>query len=137
MILPTLTIVRLEDSFKYGVFGVLLIGKEFFCITLEPPEYENKRNFACIPPGQYECERVVSPKFGTTYEICYIPGRDAILFHAGNVVKDTSGCVILAERLGKLKGNRAILNSGKTFTDFLNVMQPHPKFDLTIKENWA
>ena len=137
MILPVVTIVRLEDSFQYGVFGTLLIGKEFFCITLEPPEYENKRNISCIPAGQYECERIMSPKFGTTYEICNIPDRDSVLFHAGNVVKDTIGCVLLAEHLGKLKGNRAILNSGRTFTEFLNVMQPYPKFNLTIREMWA
>jgi len=137
MILPTLTIIRVEDNFQYGTFGGLLIGKEFFCLTLEPREYENRKNFSCIPAGQYECERVMSPKFGTTYEICNVPDRDHVLFHAGNVVEDTEGCVIVAEKLGKLKGNRAVLNSGRTFTNFLNTMAPYPKFNLTIKESWA
>jgi len=136
MILPNLKIVRVEDSFKYGVFGVLLIGGETFCMTLEPPEFENKKNFACIPTGQYECIRIMS-RFGTTYEILNIPDRNEVLFHPGNRVEDTEGCVLLGEKLGKLKGDRAILNSGKTFTTFLNTMQSYPEFKLTIKEEWA
>ena len=137
MILPNLKIVRVEDSFEYGVFGMLLIGGETFCMTLEPPEFWNKKNFSCIPPGQYECVRIMSPKFGTTYEIQSVPFRDHVLFHPGNRVEDTIACVCLAEKLGKLRGDRAILNSGKTFTNFLNIMQSYPEFKLTIREEWA
>lgn len=137
MILPCLDIIRLEDNFHRGTFGALLIAREVFCWTLEPPEFGNMKSFACIPAGQYECQRVVSPKFGTTYEICNVPYREHVLFHAGNVVQDTTACVLLAETQGKLRGNRAILNSGKTFTTFLNTMQPYEKFQLTIKEGWA
>jgi len=137
MIKPHIEIIRVEDNYQYGVFGVMLIGNETFCMTLEPPEFENKKNFSCIPAGQYECVRIVSPKFGTTYEILNVPDRDDVLFHSGNRVEDTTGCVCLAEKLGKLKGDRAILNSGKTFTNFLNKMQSYPKFNLTIKEAWA
>jgi len=130
-------IIRFEDSYQYGVFGVLLIGTEAFCMTLEPPEFENKKNFSCIPAGQYECVRIMSPNFGTTYEICNIQNRDHVVFHPGNKVEDTKGCPCLAEKLGKLKGDRAILNSGKTFRDFMNKMQSYPEFRLTIKEAWA
>lgn len=137
MIKPVITIIRVEDSYQYGVFGILLIGGEVFCMTLEPPEFENKKNFACIPPGQYECVRILSPKFGTTYEILNIPDRNDVLFHPGNRVEDTIGCICLAEKLGKLRGDRAILNSGKTYTNFLNTMQSYPEFKLTIKESWS
>lgn len=134
MIKPHLEIIRVEDSFQYGVFGMLLIGTETFSLTLEPHEWENVKNISCIPPGQYECVRIISPKFGTTYEICHVPNRSHVLFHSGNCVEDTEGCVLLAEKLGKLKGDRAILNSGKTFKDFMNKMQSYPEFRLTIKE---
>jgi len=136
MINPYLEIYRLEDNFEYGVFGVLLINSEIFCVTLEPHDFANKPNISCIPSGQYECERIVSPKVGATYEICNIPDRDDVLFHAGNVIKDTEGCVILAEKFGKLRGDRAVLNSGKTFLNFLNVMLPYKQFKLRIKEVW-
>jgi len=136
MIKPHLEIIRVEDSYQYGVFGILLISTEIFCVTLEPPEFENMKNFACIPAGQYECVRILS-RFGTTYEIINIPNRTKVLFHPGNRVEDTEGCVCLAEKFGKLKGDRAILNSGKTFLDFMNTMQSYPEFRLTIKEAWA
>lgn len=131
-----LEIIRIEDSFEYGVFGNLLIGTEAFCMTLEPREWDNERNVSCIPPGQYECARVLSPSFGTTYEICNVPNRSHVLFHKGNSIEDTEGCVLLAEKLGKLKGDRGILNSGKTFKDFMNKMQSYPEFRLTVKEVW-
>lgn len=136
MISPHLEVIRVEDSYQYGVFGMLLIGTKSFCMTLEPPEFENKKNFACIPAGQYECMRIVSPKFGSTYEICDVPNRSDVLFHPGNRVADTIACVCLAEKLGKLKGDRAILNSGKTFISFMNKMRSYPEFKLTIKEAW-
>lgn len=134
MIKPHLEIIRVEDSFQSGVFGMLLIGTEAFCMTLEPHEWGNVRNVSCVPPGQYECVRIISPKFGTTYEICNVPNRSHVLFHPGNRVEDTEGCVLLAEKLGKLRGDRAILNSGKTFMNFMNTMQSYPEFKLTIKE---
>ena len=137
MIKPCLEIIRVEDSYQYGVFGMLLIGGEAFCLTLEPPEYWNKKNFSCIPPGQYMCIRIMSPKFGTTYEVQNVPFRDNVLFHPGNRVDDTMACICLAEKLGKLRGDRAILNSGRTFTNFLNKMQSYPECHLTIKEAWS
>ena len=137
MLYPLVEIVRLEDNYPEGTFGALLISGVLFCFTLEPPDLGNARNISCIPPGQYECNRYVSLNQGTTYEICNVPNRSNVLFHAGNVVKDTEGCVLLGETQGKLRGNRAILNSGKTFTNFLNIMQPYDKFKLTIKEAWA
>lgn len=137
MIYPHIEIIRLEDNFDYGVFGVLMINGEIFCVTLEPYEWQNQKSISCIPAGQYECVRIVSPKFGTTYEIINVPNRSDILFHAGNVLQDTEGCIIVAEKFGKLRENRAVLNSGSTFTGFLNLMHPYEKFKLTIKESWA
>jgi len=138
MILPYIQIVRLEDNFPQGTFGVLLIGTETFCWTLEPPVFDNKKNFACIPAGQYECKKKLSLKFNrTVYEICNVPDRDFVEFHPGNTVQDTMACVLLGERLGNLKGNRAVLNSGYTFTSFMNALVYYDNFKLTIKEAWA
>ena len=133
---PLITIVRLEDNFQYGMFGVLLIQTEVFCVTLEPFEYGNRPFISCIPAGCYECERKVSFNHGTTYEIQNVPGRDDVLLHKGNKIEDTEGCVILAEKFGKLQGNRAILNSGSTFIRFMNEMNPYKNFNLIIKEIW-
>lgn len=137
MIDPLITIVRLEDNFRFGVFGILLIQTEIFCWTLEPPEYGNIKKVSCIPAGCYECCRIVSPRFTTTYQVQGVPGRSEILFHRGNVVDHTEGCIILGEKLGNLRGDRAVLNSGNTFTKFLNRLKPYKQFNLIIKESWA
>ena len=133
---PQLRIVRLEDNFQFGMFGVLLINSEIYCVTLEPHEYSNHKNVSCIPIGQYECHKTVSFKYGTTYEICNIPDRTNVLFHAGNERDDTEGCILLAEKFGKLRGNRAILNSGATFTKFLDNVGYYKTLHLTITEHW-
>lgn len=136
MVLPHIEIIRLEDAFPDGTFGALLISTRYFCMTLEPPEYDNRKNFACIPAGQYECERVISPRWGTTYEICNIPDRDLVRFHPGNKAEDTVACILLGQWLDR--ENRAIRNSVSTFTRFLDAVQnPRDKFRLTIKCAWA
>ena len=128
-------LIRLEES-EQGTFGVLKLDKQLFCWTLEPSDRLNKPNESCIPAQQYLCRRVRSPKFGETFMITNVPGRTDVLFHAGNVKDDTLGCILLGQTLGKLKGQRAILNSGKTFEDFLLAMSGLQIFHLTIKTEY-
>lgn len=131
---PLVDIIRLEEDEHYGTFGVLLIQGEVFCVTLEPPDHLNEPMMSCIPAQQYLCSLHNSPKFGLTYQVRHVPGRSEILFHRGNQVKDTAGCILLAQHYGKLRGNRAILNSGNTFDDFMERMAGENEFKLTIKE---
>ena len=132
--MKVIEIIRLENNHHFGVFGVLRVQKEVFCVTLEPPDFNNAKNISCIPAGQYVCCRVKSPRFGNTFEVRHVPDRSKILFHAGNTVSDTEGCILLASGYGKLKGNRAVLNSGATFNLFLSQMQGLDEFGLTIRE---
>jgi len=133
-LLPVLELIRLEEHSLFGTFGVLKINKSVFCVTLEQPDRENIQNRSSIPAQQYECCKFNSPTFGKTYKIMGVPGRTNVFFHAGNLVKHTKGCIILAQYFGKLKGNRAVLNSGNTFENFINIMKPYEVFHLTIKE---
>lgn len=132
--LPVVELIRLEEHEKYGTFGVLKTGKEVFCVTLEPPNNLNAPNVSSIPAQQYICVKVQSPTFGETFEVTKVPGRSEILFHAGNTVADTAGCIILAQYFDKLKDNRAVLNSGTTFNLFLLRYKDYEKFHLTIIE---
>ena len=132
--LPILEIIRLEESFIHGTFGVLKINKEFFCCCLEPPDKLNKAFQSSIPAQQYTCLRYDSPKFGETFQIMNVPGRTNVLFHPGNSVKDTAGCPILGQYKAKLMGNRGIMNSGNTFHQFMAVLDGYDKAHLTIKE---
>jgi hypothetical protein len=131
---PIVEIIRLEESFRYGTFGVMKINKEVFCVTLEPPDIENTKNISSIPVQQYLCRRIISPKYGECFEIQNVPDRDHCLFHAGNVVEHTEGCVIVAEHYGKLQEMRAVLNSGNTHKKFMKRLEGHNEFHLTIRE---
>lgn len=132
--MPVIELVRLEDSSKYGMFGVLKVQKEVFCVTLEPPQRMNAPNVSCIPAKQYILGRYGSPTYGMTFQVLNVPGRSAVLFHAGNRVKDTEGCIILAQHFGKLHGDRAVLNSGATFAAFMKMFEGFELAHLTIKE---
>ena len=130
--IPKCSIVRVEEGFS-GTFGVFLWEGEAFCITLEPPDLDNRVNVSNIPPGKYLCQRYHSQKYDT-FEIAEVPNRTNILFHAGNTKEDTSGCVLLGEYFDKLRGNRAVLNSGKTFRKWKSLLGNNRTFWLTIKE---
>lgn len=126
-------LLRLETSTD-GTLGALKIDKKVFCATMEPPDKENKSSISSIPAGQYICERVMSPKYGNTFEITGVTDRTHVLFHSGNVADHTKGCVLLGKTWGKLGEDRAILNSGDTFTKFLKVLHDKNEFHLTISE---
>lgn len=133
---PILELTRVEEKHHYGTFGYLRINKEVFCVTLEPPDLLNETGRSSIPAQQYTCKRILSPTFGETFEVLFVPGRTGILFHAGNVAADTKGCIILAQHWGKLRGDRAVLNSGKTFKEFMGRLKNHGLAHLTIKEDY-
>ena len=121
-LMPILELIRLEEHHLFGTFGILKINKSVFCVTLEPPDKENIQNKSSIPAQQYECHKFNSPTFGKTYKIMGVPERTNVLLHAGNLVKHTKACIILAQYFGKLKGNKAVLNSGTTFKNFMTIM---------------
>lgn len=130
-------LIRIEENEIYGTFGVLRINKEAFCVTLEPADHENASNISSIPSQQYICSRVNSPKYGNTFEVLNVPGRSHVLFHAGNTKDHTKGCILLAQYYDKLKGDRAVLNSGRTFEIFNErIMNGIATFHLTIKEEY-
>jgi hypothetical protein len=131
---PIIEIVRLEENFRYGTFGILKINKEVFCVTLEPPDILNEQNISSIPAQQYECRKYTSTRYGNTFQVTGVPGRSDILFHPGNFKGNTRGCILLAQHFGKIKGDRAILNSGATFDNFMALMRNVNTFHLTIHE---
>jgi len=133
-------LVRLEENFDEGTFGVLKIDKKVFCMTLELPDRENEVSRSSIPVQQYICRRYNSPKFGETFMVENVPGRSFILFHPGNTDEDTEGCILLGERVGNLIGGnrktRGILNSRVAFKWFMGEMRDINEFHLTVQEHF-
>ena len=122
ILLPILELIRLEEG-DQGTFGVLRIQKELFCVTLEPTDNLNELGKSSIPAQQYRCKRHNSIRFGETYLVMNVPGRTGILFHPGNTVHDSAGCILLGQYKDKLLGDRAILNSGQTFRSFMELLK--------------
>ena len=131
---PILELIRLEEDAISGTFGVLRIQKELFCVTLEPSDLLNLKGRSSIPAQQYDCLRYLSPRFGETFIVTDVPDRTDVLFHPGNKVIDTEGCILLGQYPSKLKGDRAVLNSGETFKAFMALMKGHSAIHLTIRE---
>lgn len=125
-------IVRLEMT-DDGALGVFVLDGLIFCFTLEPDI--NERGKLYIPQGGYHCQRFHGTKWPNTFEI-EVPGHTAVLFHSGNVEADTLGCVLLGATTGKLKGERAVLNSGATFAAFLETTKSMDQFSLWVEDRY-
>jgi hypothetical protein len=123
---------------KGETIGALIIDGDPVCLTLELPWKNNAQNVSRIPAGIYECKRVYDRTTGggsyipETFEITGVPGRSGILFHVGNSIKDTQGCVLTGMALGGADRAGWILNSKDAFGEFLRATSLENAFKLTI-----
>lgn len=129
-----LTIVRVS-SLDEGTFGVMLHGGKPFAVTGERPWLENKKGVSCIPVGVYSCKRYKSAKYPDTFEIVGVPNRTYVLFHKGNFpLKDSEGCILVAEKFEEVDGKVAVLESGHGFKEFIEKLKDVRTFTLQIVE---
>lgn len=117
-----------------GTFGVLEVGGYPFCVTLENPWMNNAPFVSCIPAGVYNCRRVDSPRFGDTFEVADVEGRSHVVFHEGNTMKDTHGCILLGKHYGMLEAEHGILASKITRESFMSTMDGLNEVILTITD---
>lgn len=117
----------------HGTFGVLKQDDIPFAVTLELPWRDNERETSCIPNGEYLCKRILSPKFGDTFEVQDVPGRTHILFHRGNLTKDTQGCILVAEQFESVYEKPGIASSGKGFGEFMYRLLNMREFQISIQ----
>jgi len=126
-----LSLIRLEET-EEGCVGVLKLNDILFCCTLERPWVDNKRSISCIPTGSYIIKPVISPTYGSTWEVKDVPQRSHILLHAGNRIKDTEGCILLGQKFGILRNERAILSSRSAVRLFKLALRNQSAVPLTI-----
>jgi hypothetical protein len=135
--LKVLTLKRVASE-PFGTFGVLLDERTPFALTLELPWADNAPEKSCIPPGEYQCEKVISPNFGQTFEVKGVPNRSKILFHKGNFTQDTKGCILLGESFEDVISSKAdtvvtsVQSSGKAFSEFTIRLIGKFQFKLVI-----
>ena len=80
-------------------------GVGYSCDTLELPWLDNKKRISCIPEGEYDVIKHVSPKFGECFWILDVLDRSEILVHKGNYNRDTLGCVLVGKSLIDIDGD--------------------------------
>lgn len=121
-------VVILDRNYKKGgTLGKLILPSGFTICSLERPWLNNKTNVSCIPEGIYHCkwiERSASGKYKKVWHVQNVPGRSGILFHVGNYIRHTLGCILPGMRHNNLSVGYSLtgLNkmrkelSGKDFT---------------------
>lgn len=135
-----LDLIRVSLDSKQPQFGLLYFGSTPSFLTLEPPNLDNQSNISCIPKGGYTCKKVfdrILPngnEIDVTFEVLNVPNRQGILFHTGNTVDDTRGCILIGSELGELGPKKAIRQSKLAFQKFLTLLQDITQFELNITE---
>jgi len=119
---------------EYGVFGVLIDNGIPFTLTLERPWLDNQPDVSCIPAGSYTCVRYSSAKYPDTFKVQNVPKRTGILFHKGNHMEHSAGCVILGEKFDPYKDEPGIQSSAEGFDDFMEKLKSKQAFDLLIQD---
>jgi hypothetical protein len=123
--------VSLGKLFLYDEAGRVVQRHE----TLENPWLDNAQTVSCIPAGEYVCRRVISPRYGETFEITLVPGRTHILFHWGNYPSNTEGCVLLGT--SRAADVPAVWSSKAAHAEFMQATRDVDEFVLSIHEEAA
>lgn len=129
-------------SGEYQTLGIWTIyDKHNFpyweCRTLELPDKGNQTLISCIPEGVYDCEKRWSKRFKDHFHIKDVTGREWILVHNANFVRELLGCVAVGLAHTDIDGDglRDVTRSKSTLKD-LNRELPD-KFKLTIYSGLA
>lgn len=134
----TVRITRFRDNglATYGVIAVYR-GSEQLAqkVLLEPSALFNLKYVSCIPCGLYHVRKRHTPRFGHHFEILNVPGRTHILMHAGNLYKDTEGCLIPGEYFGYVNNDAVLDVKGSTQAmNELNSVLPD-EFQIQVLEH--
>lgn len=144
--MKVLEIHRLNKCTFEGTFGVLYLPGHRLFMTGELSWHQNKKWISCIPGNAgYIVKWTYSPKYKRKmFIVKNVPNRFGIRMHSGNWVGnkkynlryDATGCILLGERLGYLKGQKALLDSRTAVRRFEKAMNRDETFRLIIRDPW-
>ena len=87
-------------------------------------------NHTAIADGQYKVVLRQSPRFKRILPlILNVKGFSGVLFHAGNTVNDTAGCILV----GKNDKKGWLSESKITEQNLVNLIKQYDNIELTIK----
>ena len=131
--------IFLGDSYT---IGKLYINGEYFCDTLEDTVRDLKSDGSgkvygetAIPAGEYDIVLTKSPRFKRILpRLLDVPFFEGILMHAGNLAKDSHGCILV----GKNSKKGMVLESKKYEALLVQALQEAvnrgEKITITIKD---
>lgn len=139
MTAPNSILLRRMGNSPWGVFGTLTIG-EWSCKTLERPWEGNARNVSCIPSGRYDLNRRPSPlisrltqeQYQEAWEVCDVPNRSHILFHPGNRIEHSEGCILVGTDYFVTNNKPGIVSSRKAFDELMAILTQHDQWAISI-----
>lgn len=102
----------------HSTIGDLFLNGERICSTLERVWLDNQNNISCIPVGEYQV-RLRTAKESATRNYLHllvkdVPNRNYILFHIGNFVHQSQGCIIVG-----MSSAEDVVNNSKAAMDLL------------------
>ena len=126
--MTNLRLIR-EPSFQGATLGVLFLDHQFRCFTLEDKVRERPGlpvaqwkvpGETAIPSGHYRVIITPSVRFHRPLPLVVdVPGFTGIRIHPGNVVADTSGCILV----GKDRGDGRLMQSRVAFEDLFAALE--------------
>lgn len=95
--------VRRKHTTPYSTTGEMYIDGKFFAYTLEDPVRDKKvQDKTAIWPGTYDMIWNYSTRFKKEMPLVLdVPEFTGIRIHAGNTASDTTGCILVGNKLGK------------------------------------
>lgn len=128
-------LLELRRFHSNPTYGLLVVGSHTF-FTLELPWKDNQVRSSCIPVGGYKLSITESPKFGRVIYVHDVPGRSEILFHVGNKLSDTQGCILVGGAL-EIGSENPLTGSKKAFDRLLKIVSSEKSNALIISFPWA
>lgn len=123
-----------------GIFGVLHTEDyDFVAHTLEHAYWHPGEGWiAKIPFGEFQCMRGTHQLAGgapfETFEVTGVAGHSGLLFHCGNVDKDSEGCILLGTAETDAGGQHIVTASRQAFGRFMELMAGQTTFQLSIDD---
>lgn len=125
------TLSRLAHM-DYGVLGELTCPG-FQCYTLEPPWLSNRVSQSCVPEGVYDVRPDQEGRFTGHPELQAVPGRTEIVFHEGNVVANTEGCILVGEDYTISRRQIALTSSAAAYRRLIDVCGTSFVLDIQVR----
>lgn len=136
-----ITLKRIIRDTPDGTFGLWVFDDGYpYFTSVELPYKNNAHDISSIPPGEYICNRIMSPKRGfEVYELAGVPNRTAIEIHPANSIRDLLGCMGVGTSFGIVETKDAgdlhgIRDSRVAFTRFMAMLKNDPQFKLVVQE---